>query len=145
MHGSLLFLCENETGLTIYKAKLHNPISEIVKLSDDCEGDRIFYHQSWLVYCYEGSSVSFHPVDKAFDPKFSVSKFKSKKAIVNKLSLLNLFLKLELLQLVKNGYRNIKKLFLRSTKTTRRMWSSFTMVTESLAIALFTRNIKDTP
>ena len=41
MHGSLLFLCENETGSTIYKAKLHNPISEIVKLSDDCEGDRI--------------------------------------------------------------------------------------------------------
>ena len=64
---------------------------------------------------------------------FSFSKFESKKAIVNKLSLLNLFLKLELLQLVKNGYRNIKKLFLRSTK-------SFTIVTKLLAITLFTRN-----
>lgn len=89
MHGSLLFLCENETGSTIYKAKLHNPISEIVKLSDGCNGNRI-RHQSGLVYCYGGSSVFFYPVDKAFDPKFVASKLKSKKAVVEKLSLLTL-------------------------------------------------------
>ena len=98
------------------------------------------------MYCYEGSSVSFHPVDKAFDPKFSVSKFKSKKAIVNKLSLLNLFLKLELHQLVKNGYRNIQKTVIEKYKDHKKNVVIFYDGDEIASYRpIHEKHIKDTP
>ena len=88
-HGSLLFLCENEVGSTIYKARLHNPVQDIQKISEGCKGDRILY-QNGLVYCYGSSSVYVYPVDKKFNPNFTVNAIKTKKDAVEKLTLVNL-------------------------------------------------------
>ena len=87
--GTLLFLSQNENSSSVFKARLHNPIKDITKISQDCKGDRIRY-QSGLVFCYGLSSLTFCPVDKKFNPKFAVGSINSKKVIVEKLNLVGL-------------------------------------------------------
>ena len=58
------------------------------KVPEGAQGTRICY-QNGLIYCYETSSIFFHPVEKKYRPKFAVSTIKSIKVVCEKLKLLN--------------------------------------------------------
>ena len=45
----LIFICENDNGSTISKAKLHNPIENIVKIATNVNCKRVAYSDA-LVY-----------------------------------------------------------------------------------------------
>ena len=82
-HGWLIFLCFDEEKKTskIFKAKLHNPVSEITLVAEDVSGHHISYANG-LVFCGgRGSELSFHSTEKRYDPKTKVEKLRTKKVL----------------------------------------------------------------
>ena len=56
----MVYICENDNGSTIHKAKLHNPIENIVKIAanENCQ------RMNSLVYRFGNSLVYFYVLEK---------------------------------------------------------------------------------
>ena len=64
----MAYICENDNGSTIYKAKLHNPIENIVKIAakENCQ------RMNSLVYGFGNSLVYFYVLEKKNSPNIVV-------------------------------------------------------------------------
>ena len=76
-HGYIVFLCINENSNKLYKARLHNPISDIDLIASS-KGSKIICNEG-LVWCFGGSSsLEFYPVNPKSDPRININKCRSK-------------------------------------------------------------------
>ena len=59
----LIFICENDNGSTIYKAKLHNSTENIVKIATNVNCQRVVYSDG-LFYGFGNFLVYFYVLEK---------------------------------------------------------------------------------
>ena len=70
----MAYICENDNGSTIYKAKLHNPIENIVKIAANVNCQRM----DSLVYGFGNSLVYFYVLEKKNSPNIHIKPLSSK-------------------------------------------------------------------
>ena len=64
----MAYICKNDNGSTIYKAKLHNPIENIVKIATNVNSQRM----NGFVYWFGNFLVYFHVLEKKNSPNIDI-------------------------------------------------------------------------
>ena len=82
----MAYICENDNGSTIYKAKLHNPIENIVKIAANVNCQRM----DSLVYGFGNSLVYFYVLEKKNSPNIDIKALSSKEKVTDALATLKL-------------------------------------------------------
>ena len=82
----MTYICENDNGSTIYKAKLHNPIENIVKIATNVNCQRM----NGIVYGFGSSLVYFYLLEKKNSPNIYIKALTSKKKVTDTLATLEL-------------------------------------------------------
>ena len=82
----MAYICENDNGSTIYKAKLHNPIENIVKIATNVNCQRM----NGFVYGFGNSLVYFYVLEKKNSPNIDIKALSSKKKVTDALAPLEL-------------------------------------------------------
>ena len=78
----MVYICENDNSSTMYKAKLHNPIENIVKIVTNVNCQRM----NGLVYGFGNSLVYFYVLEKKNSPNTDIKALSSKKEITDALA-----------------------------------------------------------
>ena len=100
----MAYICKNENGSTIHKAKLHNPIENFVKTATNVNCQRM----NGLVYGFGNSLVYFYVLEKKNSPNTDIKALSSKKKSLMLLQHLSFLSKQKLIN-VKKSYWSIKK------------------------------------
>ena len=87
--GWFIFLCKNDNGSTIYKAKLHNSIENIVKIAANVNCQRVTYSDG-LVYGFGNSLIYFYVLEEKNSPNIDIKALSSKKKVTDALAALEL-------------------------------------------------------
>ena len=82
----MVYICENDNGSTIYIAKLHNPIENIVKIATNVNCQRM----NGFVYGFGNSLVYFYVLEKKNSPNIDIKALSSKKKVTDALATLEL-------------------------------------------------------
>ena len=86
----MAYICENNNGSTIYKAKLYNPIENIVKIATNVNCQRM----NGLVCGFGNSlvylSLCFYVLEKKNSPNIDIKALSSKKKVTDALATLEL-------------------------------------------------------
>ena len=85
----LTFLCKNDNGSIIYKAKLQNILRNIVKIAINVNCQRVAYSDG-LVYGFGNSLVYFYAFEKKNSPNIDTKALSSKKNVTDALAILEL-------------------------------------------------------
>ena len=64
----MAYICENDNGYTIYKAKLHNPIENIVKTVTNVNCQRM----NGVVYGFGNSLFYFYVIENKVSPNIEL-------------------------------------------------------------------------
>ena len=73
----MAYICENDNSSTIYKAKLHNPTENIVKIAANVNCQRM----DSLVYGFGNSLVYFYVLEKKNSPNINIKALSSKEKV----------------------------------------------------------------
>ena len=82
----MAYICENDNSSTIYKAKLHNPTENIVKIAANVNCQRM----DSLVYGFGNSLVYFYVLGKKNSPNIDIKALSSKEKVTDALVTLKL-------------------------------------------------------
>ena len=82
----MAYICENNNGSTIHKAKLHNPIKNIVKIATNVNCQRM----NGLVYLFGNSLVYFYALEKKNSANIDTKALTSKEKVTDSLATLEL-------------------------------------------------------
>ena len=85
----MAYICKNNNVSRIYKAKLHNPIKNIVKIATNLNCQRM----NGLVYLFGNSLVYFYVLEKKNSANIDTKALSSKKKATDSLATLELSVK----------------------------------------------------
>ena len=71
----MVYICEDDNGSTIYEAKLHNPIKNIVKIATNVNCQIM----NGLVYVFGNSLIYFYVLEKKNSPNIDIKALSSNK------------------------------------------------------------------
>ena len=95
----MAYICKNENGSTIHKAKLHNPIENFVKIATNVNCQRM----NGLFYGFGNSLVYFYVLEKKNSQNADIKALSSKKKSLMLLQHLSFLSKQKLIN-VKESY-----------------------------------------
>ena len=82
----MVYICEDDNGSTIYEAKLHNPIKNIVKIATNVNCQIM----NGLVYVFGNSLIYFYVLEKKNSPNIDIKALSSNKKVTDSLATLEL-------------------------------------------------------
>ena len=82
----MVYICENDNSSTMYKAKLHNPIENIVKIVTNVNCQRM----NGVVYGFGNSLFYFYVIENKVSPNIDIEVLSSKTKVTDALATLEL-------------------------------------------------------